>query len=231
MTVIEQNWRAVLEQIREAEILANRKKYSVQLLAVSKTFSVNDIAILYQQGQRDFGENYIQEWHQKAQLLQNFPELKWHIIGQIQSNKSRIVAEHAAWVHTIDRLKIARRLSEQRPSHLPPLQVCIEVNISDAIEKHGIIPDQLFDLAEKILLLPNICLRGLMCVASADINKAIQEFKQMQELFQQLQYLNTNIDTLSMGMSADLIEAIAHGATIVRIGSAIFGNRIKSDCL
>lgn len=230
MTIIEQNWRTVLEQIRQAEISANRKKNSVRLLAVSKTFSVDDIGILYRQGQRDFGENYVQEWYQKAQLLQqDCPELQWHVIGQIQSNKSRIVAEHATWVHTIDRLKIARRLSEQRPLHLSPLQVCIEVNISADMQKHGIEPNQLIDLAREILLLPNICLRGLMCVASPDIHKAIQEFKQMQQLFLQLQSLDTNIDTLSMGMSADLIEAITHGATMVRIGSAIFGKRDYSD--
>nr|WP_239326056.1 YggS family pyridoxal phosphate-dependent enzyme [Snodgrassella gandavensis] len=200
----------------------------VQLIAVSKTFPVNDITTLYQAGQRDFGENYIQEFSEKTSLLADL-DIVWHMIGHIQSNKSRIVAERAQWVHTIDREKIARRLHEQRPEHLAPLNVCIEVNIAAEANKHGISTDsaELLALATTISTLPRLKLRGLMCVAKANSTEIElrQQFNQMQTLLQQLCEAGFAVDVLSMGMSADLNTAIACGATHVRIGSAIFGQR------
>jgi PLP dependent protein len=204
----------------------------VQLIAVSKTFPVNDIATLYQAGQRDFGENYIQEFSEKTSLLADL-DIVWHMIGHIQSNKSRIVAERAQWVHTIDREKIARRLHEQRPEHLTPLNVCIEVNIAAEANKHGISTDsaELMALATTISTLPRLKLRGLMCVAKANSTEIElrQQFNQMQTLLQQLREGGFAVDVLSMGMSTDLNTAIACGATHVRVGSAIFGQRSYAE--
>jgi PLP dependent protein len=221
------HWQQVL-----ADIISVRQQtaapQSIQLIAVSKTFPVNDIATLYQAGQRDFGENYIQEFTEKTSLLTDL-DIVWHMIGHIQSNKSRIVAERAQWVHTIDREKIARRLHEQRPEHLPPLNVCIEVNISAEANKHGISTDsaELLTLATTISSFPRLKLRGLMCVAKANSTEIElrQQFNQMQTLLQQLCEAGFAVDVLSMGMSADLNTAIACGATHVRVGSAIFGRR------
>ena len=198
----------------------------MQLIAVSKTFPSVDIRTLYQQGQRHFGENYIQEWAQKTEELADL-DITWHIIGQIQSNKSRIVAEKAAWVHTVDREKIARRLSEQRPPQSPPLNVCIEVNTSGSADKHGVVAENVLALAQQVAAMPQLHLRGLMCVPShpEDEQKLQQEFALMQQLFKGLQAAGLDVDTLSMGMSADMEQAIAAGATHVRIGSAIFGYR------
>ena len=198
----------------------------MQLIAVSKTFPSDDIRTLYQQGQRHFGENYIQEWAQKTEELADL-DITWHIIGQIQSNKSRIVAEKAAWVHTVDREKIARRLSEQRPLQSPPLNVCIEVNTSGSADKHGVVAENVLALAQQVAAMPQLRLRGLMCVPShpEDEQKLQQEFALMQQLFKGLQAAGLDVDTLSMGMSADMEQAIAAGATHVRIGSAIFGYR------
>ena len=153
--------------------------------------------------------------------------IEWHIIGQIQSNKSRVVAEKAAWVHTLDREKIARRLSEQRPPQSPALNVCIEVNTSGSSDKHGVTADNVLALAQQVAALPQLRLRGLMCVPShiEDVQQLNQEFALMQQLFKGLQATGLNVDTLSMGMSADMEQAIAAGATHVRIGSAIFGHR------
>ncbi|KDN14992.1 YggS family pyridoxal phosphate enzyme [Snodgrassella communis] len=204
----------------------------VQLIAVSKTFPVNDIATLYQSGQRDFGENYIQEFSEKTSLLADL-DIVWHMIGHIQSNKSRIVAERAQWVHTIDREKIAWRLHEQRPEHLTPLNVCIEVNIAAEANKHGISTDsaELLALATTISTLPRLKLRGLMCVAKANSTEIElrQQFNQMKTLLQQLREGGFEVDVLSMGMSADLNTAIACGATHVRVGSAIFGQRSYAE--
>ena len=198
----------------------------MQLIAVSKTFPSADIRTLYQQGQRHFGENYIQEWTQKTEELADL-DIEWHIIGQIQSNKSRVVAEKAAWVHTLDREKIARRLSEQRPPQSPALNVCIEVNTSGSADKHGVEPENVLALAQQVASLPQLRLRGLMCVPShpEDAQQLNQEFALMQQLFKGLQAAGLDVDTLSMGMSADMEQAIAAGATHVRIGSAIFGHR------
>ena len=224
---LEQNWQIVCHQIHQAEQQAKRAANSVQLIAVSKTFPAADIRTVYQLGQRNFGENYIQEWHRKTDELADCSEIVWHIIGQVQSNKSRMVAERAHWLHTLDRVKLARRLSEQRPALLPDLQVLIEVNIAHEAAKHGVSPDDVLPLAREVLALPRLCLRGLMCVAQADADDATlcQQFGQMRELLAQLQTIAPQADTLSMGMSADLAVAIECGATMERVGSAIFRQR------
>lgn len=225
---IELNRQTVLAHIRSAEAQAQRAMDSVKLIAVSKTFPADDIATLYAHGQRDFGENYIQEWQGKAeQLAHTCPEIIWHIIGNIQSNKTRPVAERAHWLHTLDRLKIAQRLNDQRPDNLPPLQVCIEINIADEEAKHGIRPDELLPLAQAVVSLPRLKLRGLMCVAQAQADDVVlrQQFSQMADLLRELQTIAPDADTLSMGMSGDMAMAIECGATMVRVGSAIFGAR------
>lgn len=223
-----QNHQHILTQIRASEIAAHRHPNSVQLIAVSKTFPANDIRQLYQLGQRDFGENYIQEWHGKTEQLTDCPNIIWHMIGHVQSNKSRIVAEHAHWLHTLDRVKLAQRLSAQRPESLPDLQVLIEINIANEANKHGIAPDELLPLAQDVIALPKLQLRGLMCVAQADASETQlrQQFERMQSFLMQLQTIAPQADTLSMGMSADMSIAIECGATMVRVGSAIFGKRV-----
>lgn len=212
-----------------AETAAAKQRPLPELVAVSKTFPAADIRALYAAGQRHFGENYLQEFEGKVKELADLPDLQWHIIGHIQSNKSRIAAEYAAWVHTVDREKIARRLSEQRPAHLPPLQVLIEVNIGGEAGKHGIAPDEdrLAALAFQVASLPRLQLRGLMCVArtGSGPEELTQQFSRMGELLVILQQRGLTVDVLSMGMSADLDCAVACGATHVRIGSAIFGQR------
>ncbi|PIT21254.1 YggS family pyridoxal phosphate enzyme [Snodgrassella communis] len=225
------HWQQVLADITSVR-QQTAASQPVQLIAVSKTFPVNDIATLYQSGQRDFGENYIQEFSEKTSLLADL-DIVWHMIGHIQSNKSRIVAERAQWVHTIDREKIARRLHKQRPEHLTPLNVCIEVNIAAEANKHGISTDsaELLALATTISTLPRLKLRGLMCVAKANSTEIElrQQFNQMHTLLQQLREGGFSVDVLSMGMSTDLNTAIACGATHVRVGSAIFGQRSYAE--
>ena len=225
-TTLIERYQTVIAHIKQLSHQYRQDETAVQLIAVSKTFPSDDIRTLYQQGQRHFGENYIQEWSQKTEQLSDL-DIDWHIIGQIQSNKSRIVAEKAAWVHTIDREKIARRLSEQRPTECPPLNVCIEVNTSGSADKHGVMAADVLNLAQQVSALPHLRLRGLMCVPShpEDAQQLQQEFALMQQLFKGLQVANLDVDTLSMGMSADMEQAIAAGATHVRIGSAIFGQR------
>lgn len=225
--MLQHNLQQLRQQIRQAEHQAQRPENSVALIAVSKTFPAQDIRQLYQHGQRDFGENYIQEWHDKTQQLTDCPEIIWHIIGNVQSNKTRLIAEHAHWLHTLDRAKIADRLNAQRPEYLPPLQVCIEINIANESQKHGIAPEQLMPLAQHVLTLPRLKLRGLMCVATAhaDENQLRQQFQHMAQLSQQLQTLVPQADILSMGMSSDMNIAIECGANQVRVGTAIFGKR------
>ena len=227
MSKLIENYLAVCRQL--VEVAATAARPQPELIAVSKTFPAADVRELYAAGQRHFGENYLQEFADKAAELADLAELQWHVIGHIQSNKSRLVAEHAAWVHTIDREKIARRLSEQRPPQLPPLQVLIEVNIGGEAGKHGIAPEEavLQPLAFQVAALPNLRLRGLMCVAKtgSDARGLRQQFERMGELLADLQAQGLAVDVLSMGMSADLAEAVACGATHVRIGSAIFGQR------
>ncbi|MFZ7229579.1 YggS family pyridoxal phosphate-dependent enzyme [Avibacterium avium] len=227
---IQQNLQQVQQQIQQACQQANRTISEVSLLAVSKTKPVEAILHAYQAGQRQFGENYVQEGVEKIQHFegQNV-DLEWHFIGPLQSNKSRLVAEHFDWMQTLDRAKIADRLNDQRPHYKKPLNVLIQINISDESSKSGIQPAEMLDLAKHIKNLPHLCLRGLMAIPAPtdDIHQQKQAFMQMQQLFEQLQHAlpECQIDTLSMGMSDDLTAAIECGSTMVRIGTAIFGAR------
>lgn len=227
MARLQQNYQKVREKIAADAQQCHRNPGDIQLIAISKTFPADDIRALYKLGQRHFGENYIQEWSRKTEELSDLPDIVWHIIGDIQSNKTKPVAERAHWVHTASRLKIAERLNAQRPPHLPPLQICIEVNIAGEATKHGITPEEVLPLAQALSQLSNLNLRGLMCVAQADStpDELRAQFGKMQALLAELQQSGIAADTLSMGMSGDMDIAIACGATHVRIGSAIFGNR------
>ncbi|MFZ7260286.1 YggS family pyridoxal phosphate-dependent enzyme [Avibacterium avium] len=227
---IQQNLQQVQQQIQQACQQANRTISEVSLLAVSKTKPVEAILHAYQAGQRQFGENYVQEGVEKIQHFegQNV-ELEWHFIGPLQSNKTRLVAEHFDWIQTLDRAKIADRLNDQRPHYKKPLNVLIQINISDESSKSGIQPAEMLDLAKHIKNLPHLCLRGLMAIPAPtdDIHQQKQAFMQMQQLFEQLKRAlpECQIDTLSIGMSDDLTAAIECGSTMVRIGTAIFGAR------
>lgn len=223
-----------LQQVRSALIAAaqaaGRDPASVGLLAVSKTFGADAVIAAADAGQRAFGENYLQEALDKQQAVRALrPDLAldWHFIGPIQSNKTRPVAEHFAWAHAVDREKIARRLSEQRPAHLPPLNICLQVNVSGEQSKSGVAPAELPALAQAVATLPGLKLRGLMAIPEPadDIEQQRQPFAKLRALQQQLHALGIATDTLSMGMTADMPAAIAEGATIVRIGTAIFGKR------
>ena len=215
------------DRIGKLVLQAGRKPHSVSLIAVSKTFPSDGIREVYAAGQRDFGENYIQEWYGKTEELADLTDIVWHVIGDVQSNKTKFVAERAHWGHTIGRLKTARRLSEQRPPEMPPLQVCIEVNIAGEEAKHGVAPDEAVALAVEVAKLPNVVVRGLMCVAKADSDdeELRVQFQTMQKLLADLNAAGVCADVLSMGMSGDMPVAVACGATHVRIGSAIFGRR------
>ena len=228
MRVLTMNLHAVRARIWAAAEAAGRPE--PELIAVSKPFPAADVRLLCQKSaQRDFGENYLQEFEEKSSELADIPDICWHIIGHIQSNKSRIAAERAHWVHTVDREKIARRLSDQRPETMPPLQVLIEVNIGGEDVKHGVPPQEeaLRELAFQVASLPRLKLRGLMCVArlGSSEEELRQQFGRMNELLPFLQAQGLDVDVLSMGMSDDLETAVACGATHVRIGSAIFGQR------
>ena len=228
MTMIAQNLNQVHDRIAAACTQARRNPQEVMLLAVSKTFPVEAVVQAYDAGQKVFGENYIQEGVQKIDALRHLP-LEWHCIGPIQSNKSRLVAENFDWVHTIDRFKIAQRLSEQRPAHLPPLNVCIQVNIDAGANKAGVVPQDALELAQQITILPHLRLRGLMSIPepTADFAAALEVHQQAKVLFDQLNAQGLALDTLSMGMTADLEAAISAGSTMVRVGTAIFGGREK----
>ena len=219
--------QAVRAAIADAAETCGRAPQDIELLAVSKTFSADAVREAYDAGQRRFGENYVQEGLDKIAALQGL-QIEWHFIGPIQSNKTRPIAEHFDWVHGIERLKIAERLSAQRPAGLPPLQVCLQVNVSGEASKSGVPPDEAETLAHDIAALPNLHLRGLMTVPapSDDIADQRAAFAQLRVLFKRLKRNGLQLDTLSMGMSHDFPAAIAEGATLVRIGSAIFGNRI-----
>ncbi|MBY8216260.1 YggS family pyridoxal phosphate-dependent enzyme [Vibrio fluvialis] len=230
MSSIQQNLEHITSQIENAQQKCGRPRSSVQLLAVSKTKPVEAILEAAQAGQRAFGENYVQEGCDKVQFFtEHHPELdlEWHFIGPLQSNKTRQIAEHFDWMHTIDRAKIAQRLSEQRPAHLPPLQVLIQVNTSGEASKSGISENDLFTLAELISGLPNLTLRGLMSIPEnvPDYPSQLAAFRQLAALKDRLAEKYDGIDTLSMGMSGDMEAAIEAGSTIVRIGTAIFGQR------
>lgn len=220
--------RAVQESIARAAAKAGRDAAQVRLLAVSKTLDAAAVRDLASCGQHEFGENYVQEALEKQATLRDLP-LVWHFIGPIQSNKTRAIAENFSWVHSIDRLKIAERLSVQRPVGLPPLQVCIEVNVSGEASKSGVAPAELPALADAVSKLPRLRLRGLMAIPAPTPDVAAQRaaFRQVRQAFDALIACGHPLDTLSMGMSADLEAAILEGATIVRIGTVLFGERIK----
>lgn len=227
MSTIADNILQVSSRIHAATAAAGRDENSVQLLAVSKTKPAEALREAYAAGLRDFGENYLQEALGKQLELADLP-LIWHFIGPIQSNKTRSIAEHFAWVHSVDRLKIAQRLSEQRPADLPPLNICIQVNVSGEASKSGCTPQDLPALAEAISALPRLKLRGLMAIPEPTEDRAEQDaaFAAVQRLQASL---DLPLDTLSMGMSHDLESAIAQGATWVRIGTALFGARDYSQ--
>lgn len=226
MTAILSNLQAVRAAISQAALLAQRNPAEITLLAVSKTMPGSALREAYCHGQQAFGENFLQEALDKINELRDLP-LQWHFIGPIQSNKTRPIAENFDWVHSIDRLKIAQRLSAQRPPSLPPLNVCLQINISDEATKGGITPAEAASLAHAISALPHLKLRGLMAIPAPAEKLAEQRlpFAKMRNLLLQLNSSGLSLDTLSMGMSHDLNAAILEGATIVRVGTAIFGKR------
>jgi pyridoxal phosphate enzyme (YggS family) len=231
METIAERLKSALATIKQSTLDANRPLNSVKLLAVSKTKPVSDIVQAYEAGQRLFGENYVQEGVEKIQALDSLADIEWHFIGPLQSNKSRLVAEHFDWMHTVDRLKIAKRLNDQR-SVYKSLNVCIQVNIDDDANKSGVSIEEVTSLALAIQQMPNLVLRGLMTIPKANQLKSAQlaSFDKMTQLFNQLQTSYPTVDTLSMGMSGDMHHAISSGSTMVRIGTAIFGvrNQTKS---
>ncbi|HJV06072.1 MAG TPA: YggS family pyridoxal phosphate-dependent enzyme [Chromobacteriaceae bacterium] len=223
---IPQALQAVRQRLTLAEQEAGRPAGSVTLLAVSKTFPAAAIREAYADGQRAFGENYVQELESKAQELADLA-IEWHFIGPLQSNKTRPVAQTAHWVHSVERLKIAERLSAQRPPELAPLNVCLQVNVSGEASKSGCAPAEARALAQAVAALPHLRLRGLMCIPepTEDASRLAAQFALLRTIFQQLQADGLALDTLSMGMSADMALAVHEGATLVRVGSAIFGAR------
>jgi pyridoxal phosphate enzyme (YggS family) len=226
MTMIADNLQRVRARISDACLASARPQGSVTLLAVSKTFGADAVREAYATGQIAFGENYIQEAVDKIIALADLP-LQWHCIGPIQSNKTRLVAEHFDWVHSVDRLKIAQRLSEQRPAGKTPLQICIQVNIDGGSNKAGVTPEAALELAQQVQALPHLQLRGLMTIPepAADFAAACAVHARARQLFDALNAQGLGLDTLSMGMTADLEAAIQSGSTMVRVGSAIFGTR------
>lgn len=227
MNNIEQNLHDVRNRMTLAAQKCGRSPEEITLLAVSKTKPADAIAEAITNGQREFGENYVQEGVEKIQLFSSHNDLVWHFIGPLQSNKSRLVAENFDWCHTIDRLKIAQRLSEQRPENLAPLNVLIQVNISGEESKSGILLKELMELAAIINALPNLVLRGLMAIPApeSDFERQIAVFRQMEQAFIEMKTQYPQVDTLSMGMTDDMEAAITCGSTLVRIGTAIFGAR------
>ncbi|ABZ75741.1 alanine racemase domain protein [Shewanella halifaxensis HAW-EB4] len=228
MTTITDRLAIAQHRIAQAAQNSSRRAEDIQLLAVSKTKPNSQIIEAYHAGQRRFGENYVQEGESKVNALsQEFPDIEWHFIGPLQSNKSKVVATLFDWMHTVEREKIAQRLNEQRPESMPALNVCIQVNISQEQSKSGVPACEVLALADKIALLPKLTLRGLMAIPSADVDEltAIQELAALQSLYNELAQRFDSVDTLSVGMSNDLELAVAHGSTMVRIGSAIFGER------
>jgi len=226
MTTIETRLQTVRARIAAACSAAGRDVGEVRLLAVSKTFGPQAVAAAFAAGQHAFGENYIQEAVEKMAALRHLP-IEWHCIGPMQSNKTRLVAENFDWVHTVDRLKTAQRLSGQRPAGLPPLQLCIQVNIDGGPNKAGVAPQEALPLAREVAALPRLQLRGLMCIPepAPDFAAACAVFSKARAVFDQLNDAGLKLDTLSMGMTADLEAAIHAGSTLVRVGTAIFGGR------
>jgi pyridoxal phosphate enzyme (YggS family) len=228
MSDIAHNLEAVRNRIIRAAQAAGRDPASIRLLAVSKTFPAEDVRAALGANQSAFGENYVQEALAKVEALADLRErVEWHFIGPLQSNKTRPVAEHFDWVHSVDRLKIAQRLSEQRPVNLPPLNVCLQVNVSGEASKSGVAAADAPALAREIAALPRLALRGLMSIPepSEDVDAQRAAHRTLRTLFDDLRGEGIALDTLSMGMSADLESAVLEGSTMVRIGTAIFGNR------
>jgi pyridoxal phosphate enzyme (YggS family) len=226
MTTIAANLQKVRDRFAAGWAAAQRNPQEVTLLAVSKTFGADAVQAAAEAGQRAFGENYIQEAVEKMALLSHLP-LKWHCIGPIQSNKTRLVAGHFDWAHTVDRLKIAQRLSEQRPEQLPALNVCIQVNIDGGPNKAGVPPQEALALAQAVARLPRLSLRGIMTIPEPAEDPTMQKAVHLRAraLFDELRGAGLPVDTLSMGMTADLESAVAAGTTLVRVGTAIFGGR------
>jgi pyridoxal phosphate enzyme (YggS family) len=234
MSDLAHNLETVRQRIAQAERTAGRPPGSVTLLAVSKTFPCDAIRVAHAAGQCAFGENYVQEALGKvAELADLRASLEWHFIGPLQSNKTKLVAAQFDWVHCVDRLKIAQRLSEQRPEHLPPLNLCIQVNISGEASKNGVAPADALALARQVAALPRVRLRGLMAIPEPAAELAQQRLphRRLRELAEALRAAGVALDTLSIGMSADLEAAILEGASMVRVGTAIFGARVydRSD--
>ncbi|MCH7343236.1 YggS family pyridoxal phosphate-dependent enzyme [Pelomonas sp. CA6] len=228
MATISENIQQLRGRIATACEQAGRPVQSVTLLVVSKTFPADAVREAFAAGEHRFGENYVQEGVAKIQALDELrARIEWHLIGPLQSNKTRVVAESFDWVHSVDRLKIAQRLSEQRPAHLPPLQVCLQVNISGEASKSGLSPDEAQDLAPQVAALPRLRLRGLMAIPepASTLEAQREPHRALAQLLARLNQRGLALDTLSMGMSADMEAAILEGATLVRVGSAIFGAR------
>jgi len=223
---VTENFRKIQDLLAKAAADAGRPVDQIRLLAVSKKKPVDAILEAAEAGQRDFGENFVQEGLEKIEKCGR-EDLTWHFIGHIQSNKTRPVAECFQWVHTVDRVKIARRLSAQRPPHAPDLNICIEVNIDAEQQKSGVLPDDVAELARNIVELPRLRLRGLMCLPAirSGFDEQRKPFAALRELYESLNADGNSLDTLSMGMTADYAAAIHEGATIVRIGTALFGVR------
>jgi len=216
----------MMQRVAGAARAAGRDPGAVALLAVSKTHAPALIEQAFGAGQRAFGENYVQEAVEKMDALARLP-IEWHLVGPLQSNKTRLVAERFQWVHTLEREKIARRLCEQRPPAMPPLEVLVQVNVSGETSKSGVAPREAAALAQAVAVLPRLRLRGLMTVAEPTDDERLQRerFRELRELYESLKRSGLTLDTLSMGMSADMEAAIAEGSTMVRIGTAIFGQR------
>lgn len=230
MTMIGDDLQQVKSRIAKACAAEGRNPAEVRLLAVSKTFGPEAVREAHEAGQRAFGENYVQEGLDKIEALSDLrAKLEWHCIGPLQSNKTRPVAEHFDWVHGIDRLKIAERLSAQRPAHLPPLQVCLQVNVDGGANKSGVPPEEALPLARAVAALPHLQLRGLMAIPEPAPDFAAQRelCLRARAVYDAIRAAGIEIDTLSLGMSADLEAAISAGSTMVRIGTAIFGGRPK----
>ena len=230
MTTIASRLSALRDRLSAACKAADRDPATVRLLAVSKTFGDDSVAQAIAAGQLAFGENYIAEGVEKIVALRQYPLLEWHCIGPVQSNKTRLVAEHFDWVQSVDRLKIAQRLNEQRPPHLPPLQLCLQVNVDGGANKSGVTPNELMALIQEVIKLPRLRLRGLMTIPepAIDFATACAVHSEAKALFDKVNsagLLMEPMDTLSMGMTADLEAAIASGSTMVRVGTAVFGGR------
>lgn len=227
MSPYEKAWQDIWLRIAQAARAANRNRDTIRLLAVSKGQDVGAIRAIYALGQRAFGENYVQEAIAKADALADLRDIEWHLIGPLQTNKTRLASQHFAWVETVDRAKIGERLASARDVHLPPLNACIQVNISGEASKSGVAPDAALPLLRSIASLPRLAVRGLMGIAeeTPDVARQRAQFAKLRDLFDAARAEGMALDTLSMGMTADFEAAIAEGATLVRVGTALFGPR------